>query len=445
MESSSSKAEVIRPVLLKAGIPLALSVAGFIYARIIAKRSINPEASSIETPVSPLETDSHDEFGGEVSLNSTSSTCVEDEEKIVTSTHLMNLIRSSEIQDRTAYEEEILGLRTRVEELQKREWELERQFLRFCDLKEQESVLVELKNMLLLGTFYAEFLDKEISSIEAENKRVQNIVMEYLRVVEQLEHWKSQNGLLQRKVKRLLRKTKSKDKIIKEKDLKIEAKDKEIKRNGEVLQERSNVIKKLEDEVRELKSVADELQEQKNDLSKNLELVENSHSSLSKTEEDRITMEDYTQLANEYEQMQKDRAAELKELIYLRWCNACLRYELKRYRMLQEYIQENKDHLEREFEEGGETLGFRIEQKFDGPVLMDQGEPCVGATTGGQVCSKRQKLLKKFKKWLDGSEKMKSKLDAKEKHESKCLGRPSVSDEVQGEHLVHERKSCSSV
>ncbi|XVE61586.1 hypothetical protein DITRI_Ditri06bG0052400 [Diplodiscus trichospermus] len=444
MESSSSKADVIKPVLLKAGIPLALSVAGFIFARIIANRRLNHEVSSVEIPVSPLEPDSQEEFRGEGSHNSTSSTSGEDEEKIVASSHIMDMIRSSEIQERTAYEEEILGLRTRIEEFQKREWELERQFLRFCDIKEQESVLMELRNMLLLENFYVEFLDREISSMEAENERVQKIVMEYLRVVEQLVHWKSQNGLLQRKVKRLLRKTKGQDKLLREKDLKIEAKDAEIKRNVELLEERSNVIKKLEDEARELKSLTDQLQEQKNELSKKLELAENAHSSISKTEEERITMEDYNQLENEYEQVQKERATEIKELIYLRWCNACLRYELKRNQLLQEYIHENKDHLEEEFEGVGEMVGFKIEKQLDGQALMDQGEPCSDAATGGQVCSKRQKLLKKFKKWVDGSEKMKPKLDAKEKHESKCFGGHSVSDEVQGEHLVHARKSCSS-
>ncbi|XP_022747240.1 protein CHUP1, chloroplastic [Durio zibethinus] len=434
MESSSSKAEVIKPTLLKAGISLAISVTGFICARIIAKRRVNPAASSVETQVSPLETDSQEDSRGDGSGNSTSSTCGEDEEKI----------NSSEIQERTAYEEEIVGLRMRIEELQKREWELERQFHRFCDLKEQESVLMELRNMLLLETFYVELLDREISSLEAENIRAKNIVMEYLRAVEQVEHWKTQNGLLQRKVKRVLRKTKGQAKIIREKDLKIGAKDAEIKRNGKVLEGRSNVVKKLEDEVMELKSLTEQLQEQKNELSNKLELLENSHSSISKTEEEGITIEVYNQLANEYEQVQKGRAAELKDLIYLRWCNACLRYELKRYQLLQEYNQENKDNLEQEFEGIGEMVGFRIEQQLDGPALVEEGKPCFVATTSGQVCSKRQKLLKKFKKWVEGSEKMKPKLDAKEKQESKCFGRHSVSDEVQGEHLVHARKSCSS-
>ena len=55
-----------------------------------------------------------------------------------------------------------------------------------------------------------------------------------------------------------------------------------MKRNGEVLEGGSNVIKKLEDEIREPKSLTDQLQEQKNELSKKLELAENSYSSISK-------------------------------------------------------------------------------------------------------------------------------------------------------------------
>ncbi|GMI71174.1 hypothetical protein HRI_000786700 [Hibiscus trionum] len=433
MESSSSKAEVIKAVLLKAGIPLALSVAGFIYARLIAKRRINLEASS-------MEVDSQ-EFRGEDRLDSTSSTTGDEGETICTSADFMSMTKSSEIRNRIAYEEEIAGLRTRVEQLQKREWELERKFLRFCDLKEQESVLMELKNMLL-ETLYAEFMGREVSSMEAENKRIENIVMEHLRVVGQVEHWKSKNGLLERKVKKLLRKTKAQDKLLREKDSKIVAKDAEIRRNGEELQRRSNGIKKLEDEVKELKSLTDQLRDQRNELSKKLELAKESLSAISKTEEEGVTNEEYNLLANDYENVQKERADELKELTYLRWCNACLRYELKRYQLLQEYIEEGKDHLEQEFEESGEYVGFRMEQQLDGPETV---EPRMSVTKDGPVSSKRQRLLKKFKKLVEGGDKMKQKLDGKGKNERKCFGRHSVCDEMEEEHLVQARTSCSSV
>lgn len=269
-------------MLLKTGIPLALSVAGFIYARIIAKRRINLQDSSMETKVSPLETDPQQFRSNEAILSPTSSTTGDDGEKICTSTDFTSMVISSEIQNRIAYEEEILGLRSRVEELQRREWELERKFLLFVDLKEQESVLMELRNMLLMESLCVEFLDREISSMEAEKKRVETTVMEFVGVVEQIEHWKSQNGLLERKVRRLLRKTQGLDKLIREKDLKLQAKDAEIRRNGEELQGRSNVIKKLEDEMRDLKCLTLQLQDQKDELSKKLELEEVSHSSISK-------------------------------------------------------------------------------------------------------------------------------------------------------------------
>ncbi|KAE8666134.1 L-O-methylthreonine resistant 1 isoform 1 [Hibiscus syriacus] len=430
MESSSSKAQVLKPVLLKAGIPLALSVAGLIYARIIAKGRINLEASS-------MEADSQ-EFTGEATLNSSG----DEGETSCTSTDLMTMVKSSEIQNRIAYEAEISGLRSQVEQLQKRESELERKFIRFCDLKEQESVRMELRNTLLLETLQAEFLDKELSSMEAENKRVENIVTEHLMVLEQVEHWKSKNGLLERQVKRLLRKTKGQDKLLREKYSKIVAKDAEMRRNGEELQGRSNVIKKLVDEVKELKSLTDQLQDQKNELSVKLKWAEESLSAISKTEEEGIPREKYNKLANDYEQVQQERADELKEITYLRWCNACLTYELKRYQLLQEYIEGSNDHIEQEIEEGEENVGFRIEQQLDDPEMV---EPPLSVTKGGRVGSKREKLIKKLKKLVEGSEKMKPKLDGKGKHERKCFGRHSVCEEMEGEHVVQGRTSCSSV
>lgn len=48
------------------------------------------------------------------------------------------------------------------------------------------------------------------------------------------------------------------------------------------------------------------------------------------TEGEGVKIKDYTGLEKELENLKKDRAAEIKELIYLRWSNACLRHELMR-------------------------------------------------------------------------------------------------------------------
>ncbi|CAB4284237.1 unnamed protein product [Prunus armeniaca] len=120
------------------------------------------------------------------------------------------------------------------------------QSIRYCDLKEKEYVVVELRNMLLLEMAHVEFLNREVSSIEAESQMLENLVVEYLGVLEQLEYWKSENGFLQRKVKKLLRKGRWQSQTIREQDLKLEAREAEVLRIYDALETRTKVIKKLD-------------------------------------------------------------------------------------------------------------------------------------------------------------------------------------------------------
>ncbi|KAK0583630.1 hypothetical protein LWI29_000508 [Acer saccharum] len=436
MDGSTSKVQVMKPVLLKAGIPLAISVAGFVCAKIMARRTILLKDSKTSDSSEELRDDESYH-----SLNSTSSmNCEEEDGQIVTSAHFMNSVAISEYQEKLDYEQEISDLRRRVEELQKKEWETKMQFARYHDLKEQESVLAELKNMLLLEGAYVEFLDTEISSMEAENKRYINLVVEYVKTLEQLQHWKSESGLLQRKVKKLLKRTKEQSRIIREKNSKLDAREAELLTNNDVLEKKSNDIMKLEDDVRGLQAVIDQLQEQESELMNKLQSVEQSNSSKVLAI---VFMEDYEQLVNEHEQLQKDRAAEVKELISLRWTNACLRHELMRNQAEKEQNQEEKDIVDLAFEGIGDIGECGIENHLDG-LALEHDEPCSLNVENATTSSKKQKLLKKLRRWVDGSEKMKfCKFGEKEKLEIKCFGRHSV-DEAEEEHHIHARKSCSS-
>ncbi|KAF2307488.1 hypothetical protein GH714_029085 [Hevea brasiliensis] len=409
MESSKSKTQVIKPLFLKAGIPLALSVAGFIYAKIISRRNIiSDNSSSLETKVGKgsLETiDSHEVF-----LN---NSVKNDEEHMIISSQVLSSIESSDFtHNESSFEGELLGLRSRIEELQKRVLALETQFLQYHAMKEEESLLMEIKNKLVLEAAHVEFLDKEISSMEAERERFENLVVEYLRVLEQLEFAKLENGLLRRKVRRISRKMKEQSRVVTEKNLKIEAAEAEILRCYDALETRSSVIKKMEDEVRELQTIVNQLQEEKNELLIKLNPEENSASSASKIDAEVVTMEDYNQLVHELEQLRKDRATEIAELTYLRWTNACLRHELMRIHEQEQEIEQKKEHL-------------------------DAG---VASSSPDQGGSKRKKLLHKLKKWVERSDHMKSKLEEKEKQEIKCLGRLSVSEEAEEDHIIHARR-----
>ncbi|KAF3441757.1 hypothetical protein FNV43_RR15672 [Rhamnella rubrinervis] len=442
MEGSTSKAEIMKPVILKAGIPLALSVAGYLCAKLMARRCVPKDPLFENQPEidSQLRDDQErfHSFGSSTSLPS-----IEYEKPMAMDTDFKNSTESFETEDEPSVEEELLRLRSRIEDLQKREWELETQFLRYCDLKEQDCMLMQLENTLSFEMSQVEFLDKEIASMEAEKNRLETLVVEYLRVLELVEFWKSKNGFLHRKVKKLLRRIKVQSSRVREQGLKIEAREAVILRTHDVLEKRTNIIKELEDEVQELKMKLDDRQEEKNELLKMLELAEKSNLSISKNEAEGITMEDYDRLSNELEQLQKDRAAEVKELIYLRWSSACLRHELMKNQEHQEQIQ-RKDHLEIDFEGNLIVENYGSEQELEG-MIMEQNGDYFDTATGEQVHSKRRKLLQRLRRWVEGSEnKGKAKLidHEKESHEVKCFRRHSVSDESE-EHL-QARRSCSS-
>ena len=269
----------MKPKILKAGLPLALSVAAFIIAKIMERRNLVPKASSFENQVdSPPANSTVESVDG---LNSACELLEEGEGQIITN---RSLVESSEIQDPPDHEEEILALRRQIEHLQEREWELAMRFLCYCEIKEQESRLLELRSRLLLEIARVEFLNWEVSLMEAENKRHEDLVVEYLRVVEQLEFWKLENRLLHREVKKLAKKTRQQSRVIRDCNLKIEGIEKEISRNQEELERRTTAISKLDNEVRELQATLNQVQEEKHQLSDKLKLAEKSAPSTSKVQ-----------------------------------------------------------------------------------------------------------------------------------------------------------------
>ncbi|CAB4317676.1 unnamed protein product [Prunus armeniaca] len=139
---------------------------------------------------------------------------------------------------------------------------------------------------------HVEFFNREVSSVEAESQRLEKL----------------------KKVKKLLRKARRQSRIMQKQDLKLEAWEAEVFRIYGALETRTKVIKKLEDEVGELRVVLDQVQDEKNVLLEKLELAEISASSISKIGGEGIKIEEV--LEKEIEQLQKDRAAELKELVY---------------------------------------------------------------------------------------------------------------------------------
>ncbi|KAK7396623.1 hypothetical protein VNO78_17758 [Psophocarpus tetragonolobus] len=421
MENTTSKTEVlIKPVILKAGVPLAVSFAGFIYAWFVAKKSLS-KTTLFPNEASSQENNSHHDLTYEESCHSHSPSFMEDEGHSTTMEDSV-VAESSVINDIPSLEEEINGLRRRIEGMHMKELALRLQFDRYCELKEQETVVGEIKSMLSLETARVDFLDREISSVETQNKKLESFVAQYLRVVEQIERWKSENRMLRSKFQKLTRKSKAQTRLAKEQALKIKLEEEEVLRSRDALATKINVIGKLEDKMEGLQRALDQLQVEKNELLRKLDATaEKSYAS--EIEAGDVSREEYKQLLNELEQVKKERTDEGKELIYLRWSNACLRHDLMRHNEQQQ--NEDNTHIELELGRNDVVIHYDSEHELHNSFL----EHPSGHDHSDSPCSKRTKLLERLKRWVEGSEKPRV--------------RHSVSKRAE-EHLVPRRKSCSS-
>ncbi|XP_030534303.2 protein CHUP1, chloroplastic isoform X1 [Rhodamnia argentea] len=449
MDGASPKPEVtiMKPVLLKAGVPLVLSMVGFVCARIMWRRAsgMQSKSSSSQDQVNVNDSDGEDggfdEHSSSRSLNFTCADLTEDEERVVANPQ--SLIGVWNQSTRDCEGEEMLALTSTVRDLQERELKLEMQFLRYCNLKERESALMEIGNALLLGMSRLELLDREVSHMEEESKRMADMAAEYFKVMEELHYWKSQNERIHRKVRKLLRKVKQQSRVLRENDLRIEERERETLKIQRALELKTNDVEGMEGEIDGLRAMLDRSEWDKDELRIELSLAQTSAPPLSKSQAEATLTEDCSRLLKEVEQLRTERAVEEKELVYLRWSKACLRHELTKNHHVHEQDMvkghsselaladstiikdcDNKNGLKRSNSENG---GY---------------SSCAG--TGDRVQSKKAKILHKLKKWVEGNDRTNAKEAEKAKHKVGCFVRHSVSDDAEEEHTVRARGSCSS-
>ncbi|KAG7569401.1 hypothetical protein ISN45_Aa04g021230 [Arabidopsis thaliana x Arabidopsis arenosa] len=385
----------MKPVILRVCVAIVLSATGLILARFVSRNEDNELTSSTSNPES----------------SSSPSRRNDEEEKTESMDH---------------HKQEILGLKSRFEELQRKEYEMELHFERFCNLKDQEVMLMEHKNMLSLEKSQLDFFRKEVLAMEEEHKRGQDLVIVYLKLVGEIQDLSSENRLLEGKAKKLRRRSKQLYRVANEKSRRIIGVEKEFLKCVDELETKNYIVKELEGEVEDMKAYVDVLQEEKEEL----------FMKFSNSTSEMVSLEDYRRVVEEYEELKKDYANGVKEVINLRWSNACLRHEVMR----------NRANLgEIEFSPNGnlQEMGSENDQVDDALALMrvgdEQHEEYHNNHHHHHESSRRKRLMKKLKKWVEGNEKGKSKA------EERCFGRHSLTVEPEEERIFHSRRSCSSV
>ncbi|XP_020227631.1 protein CHUP1, chloroplastic [Cajanus cajan] len=236
------------------------------------------------------------------------------------------------------YEKEIRRLRSMIRMLQERETNLEVQLLEFCGLREQEAAVMELQNRLKISNMEAKMFNLKVETLQSENRRLEAQVSDHAKLMSELENAKAKVKFLKKKIRyeaeqnrELIINLKHKVSKMQDQELKAAASDHEI-------QIKLTKLKDLECEAEQLKKSNLRLQMENSDLARRLDstqvlanaVLENPEADSLKEESERFRKEN-ERLMKEMEQLHADRCSDLEELVYLRWINACLRHELRNY------------------------------------------------------------------------------------------------------------------
>ncbi|KAM0034669.1 putative protein CHUP1 [Helianthus debilis subsp. tardiflorus] len=349
------------PVILKLGLALAFSLGGMLFTFLTNKRikdyksadckknqGISPRRLNSEHPsFDPLATDKHNSLSDKDSyllpefndlMKEFDSTTMKTNPKLPTS-DANSPSKVNSVVKTDSHEQEIKNLRNMVKVLKERERKLELQLLEYHGLKQQETTVKELQNRLKLNNMEAKLLSLKVESLENDNKRLQSQTADYNKVLTDLESARAKINVLKKKLRSEAAQNKERILDLQQRVEKMQ----EDERKGSVgidseIELKLCRLKDLEEEVNELRKSNFDLQVEKSELTQRLEHVQILAASVLEDQEtEKLKKESETlkkqneELTKEIEQLQADRCSDVEELVYMRWVNACLRYELRNY------------------------------------------------------------------------------------------------------------------
>ncbi|CAL9089973.1 unnamed protein product [Musa textilis] len=237
-----------------------------------------------------------------------------------------------EIKEDNAMEQEIANLRKLVWSLQENERSLELQLLEYYGMQEQEAAVRELGSQLKINLVEAKLYSLKIESLQADNRRLQDQLTECSRAMNELEAARATIKILKKKLK-------SDGEQAKEKIVSLHQRI-SVLQCQEQKEAKDERLKELEDEAVELKTINSRLAEENSDLGRQLEAARASASvhepiatplQADASEEANCLRESNAKLVEDIEQLKTDRCTDVEQLVYLKWVNACLRYELRNF------------------------------------------------------------------------------------------------------------------
>ncbi|KAH9306420.1 hypothetical protein KI387_010824 [Taxus chinensis] len=251
---------------------------------------------------------------------------------------------------------ELKRLRDLVKKLEEREVKLEGELLEYYGIKEQQTSIGELQRQLQIKVVEIDMLKLRMNSLEAQKKKMEEEVAVAATRRKELEEARTRIKELQKQIQMDSGQTKEQLLMLKQQVATLQAKEKEASKKDFELEKKLHHLKELDVEVVELRRANKELQHEKRELTVKLDAMEAQITMLSNMtecgnlnrpfgdftgmqsemvakarEEANSLRHTNADLLKQVEGLQLNRFSEVEELVYLRWVNACLRYELRNY------------------------------------------------------------------------------------------------------------------
>lgn len=353
----------MKPILVNFGLALALSFAGFICSRLRITR-VSPTGRS-------LGHESEVNFGGDIGATFSTSNTVSEEETCTRGSRNKNSLiapfscseqngdrdefllpefdelvkevefeveaprlkvgssREYAVPDKNDYEQEIIQLRNMVRLLQDKEQNLEVQLLEYCGLREQETVVMELQNRLKISNMEVKMFNLKTKNLQSENRKLKEQVADQEKVLAELDAEKAKIELLNNEIRREAEQNKEKIVSLKQRVAKLQEQEYKGSACDQDIKIKLQKLNAVESEVEELRKSNLKLQIENYDLARRLDSTQIVANDANRESE--CLRKENEGLMKQIEQLHSDRCSDLEELVYMRWINACLRYELRNY------------------------------------------------------------------------------------------------------------------
>lgn len=362
-----------KPLLVEIGIAIALSVAGFLVSQ-FRRRSrrprpcppplLIPSSAGAELNTSEKDTDGGEDFrilkNEEANVNGMPTTMTrlsptsnssgdaegfllpELNDSIVKDFEVSNMdlqttLERPKVKEENDMEEEITRLREMVAFLQERERNLELQLLDYHGAKQQEAAMREFESRLKISVMESKMYSLKIESLKTENQRLESQMVDYATTKNELEAARAKVEFLKNKFESDREKEKEILASLHERIISLQHREESYVNNNTELETKLKRLEELESKVIELRTINSRLVEENSNLARRLEALQSSKPSvLESTRVEELHEVNHLRKINEslkeeIEQLKMYRCADVEELVYLKWINACLRYELRNY------------------------------------------------------------------------------------------------------------------